>query len=249
MVDGETYFANYYTVLLLQDDSAEVPDVPMALVDWQSRPKFFEIAEWDDGVYTLKAETEFAEETTLMLSGLPPTLTGFKPQFNLEEIIGFHTFDDGLSEDEYWDGANSLMETAFGPIDSTMKIWGRVWEISDGFIRTIKDPCGPDPGSGPPPVVDPTNFDYIIENGTGQAIEWADFWFSTLDVYQCANIYFEYLGDGETISGNAEITDGEKRSDLVDGYFDLNGELEDFSPIGPYFDTINNPDPFEYTIY
>ena len=247
-MSGEDFFANYLTVLRTINPAASVPAVPSAGPVWQDRPKFFEIAQWIDGVYTLKAETAFDANTVLLFSGLPPTATIFKPDFAKEVFIGSHEFTDGLDPDDEWDGIDTMMTDAFGAITSDLKVWGRVWEVIDGFIRTIKDPCGPDPGTGPPPVADPTNFDYIIYNDTGQQIEWADFWFNSLDVYQCANIYFEYLPDGESISGNAEITDGEKRSDLVDGTFDLNGELADWTPIGPHFDTINNPEPFEYTI-
>jgi len=40
-----------------------------------------------------------------------------------------------------------MIETEYGPINDTMKIWGRVWEVypGTGFIRVLKDPCTPDP--------------------------------------------------------------------------------------------------------
>ena len=245
---GEEFFTNYLTVLRTITPAAAVPSVPGAGPTWQDRPKFFEIAQWIEGVYTLKAETSFDSGTLLLFSGLPPTATIFKPDFSKEVFIGSHTFTGGLDPDDEWDGIDAMMSSAFGVITSDLKVWGRVWEVQDGYIRTIKDPCGPNPGSGPPPVVDPTNFDYIIENGTGQDIDWADFWFETLDVTPCANIYFESLGDGETISGNAEITDGERRSDLVNANYTLNGMLADYTPIGPHFNMVDSADPFEYAI-
>ena len=163
-VDGETYFANYLTVLRLVDPLASIPDVPEELPDWQTRPKFVEFASWVDDTYTVTAATEMDSGTLILATGLPPTKTLFKPEFYGEKFIGVHDLEWGLYEDEETDFLHDLMESAFGPIDDTMKIWNRLWEVypETGFIRTIKDPCTPDPnGDDPPPATDLT---IVVEN-------------------------------------------------------------------------------------
>jgi hypothetical protein len=149
-MDGETFFANYYTVLLTLDEWASVPDVPDAGPTWQTKPKFFEFATWESDVYTLKAETEFEVDTQLLCSGLPPSKTGFKPDFAREVFIGSEELYGGLLPDDQWDSVHYMMENHFGTITPAQKIWGRVWEIQDGYIRTLKDPCTPDPTETPP---------------------------------------------------------------------------------------------------
>ena len=145
--DGKTFFQNFFTVLLLVDEFASVPDPPEEEPDWQERPKWFPFAEWVYGYYTLKAETEFAENTHLLFSGLPPSPTVFNGEWFGEKIIGNEIFDWGLYPNEEWDGIHTMIENSFGAIDDSMKIWGRVWEIypDTGFIRVLKDPCTPTP--------------------------------------------------------------------------------------------------------
>lgn len=151
-MDGETFFANFYTVLLTLDEFAPLPDVPSGGPAWQTKPKFWEFATWESNVYTLKAETEFEEDTILLFSGLPPSLTGFKPEFQREQFIGNEELSSGLSVNEEFDSVHDMMENTFGTITSAQKIWGRIWEVQDGYIRTLKDPCTPDPGDAPPAV-------------------------------------------------------------------------------------------------
>ena len=163
-VDGETYFINYLTVLRLVDPLAAVPSVPLSLPNWQTRPKFVEFASWVSDTYTVTAATEMEAGTVILATGLPPTKTLFKPEFYGEQFIGTHTFEFGLYEDEETDFLHDLMESAFGPVDDTMKIWNRLWEVypDTGFIRTIKDPCTPDPdGDTPPPSAQVT---LVVEN-------------------------------------------------------------------------------------
>ena len=144
---AQLFFENYYTVLLLLDAGAAVPAAPPSGPLWQTLPQWFEFAEWISDRYTLKAETEFEEGTQILFSGLPPSPSVFNGEWFGEQIIGNNTFTDGLEPDELWDGIHDMIETTFGPINDTMKIWGRVWEVypATGFIRVLKDPCTPDP--------------------------------------------------------------------------------------------------------
>ena len=168
-MDGETFFANFYTVLLTLDEVAPVPDVPSGGPTWQTKPKFWEFATWESDVYTLKAETEFEEDTVLLFSGLPPSLTGFKPEFQREQFIGSAELSSGLSVNEEYPDVHDMMEDTFGTISQSMKIWGRIWEVQEGYIRTLKDPCTPDPGDAPPStgsltVVTYNDWDSICEH-------------------------------------------------------------------------------------
>jgi len=170
-VDGETYFTNYLTVLRLVDPLAAIPDVPEELPDWQTRPKFVEFASWVDDTYTVTAATEMDSGTLILATGLPPTKILFKPEFYGEKFLGVHELDDGLSVDEETDFLHDMMESAFGPIDDTLKIWNRLWEVypDTGFIRTIKDPCTPDPNGDDPP---PTNeLTIVVENSMEEECE------------------------------------------------------------------------------
>ena len=244
-VDGQTYFANFYTVEILKDSEAPIPDVPSSLVDWQDRPKFFEIATWESGTYTLKAETEFESGTNLLFSGLPPTKIGFKPEWNLEQIIGNHTFWDGLQPDDTTDVVHSMMAAAFGPIDSSLKIWGRCWETYYGFCRVIKDPCGPDPGAAPPPAA--TSFDFEIYNDHGEEVEFGDFYFEVDSSTQIGHIDVTGLGAFETLSGTVNLTEGYDIDDI--NWWWSEGQWLDFSFWDTGLVTEFTLDPFQYTIF
>jgi len=195
-MDGETFFANYYTVLLTLDPAASVPDAPASGPTWQTKPKFFEFAEWIDGGYTLKAETDFDMDTVLLFSGLPPSKAGFKPDFAREVFIGNHTFDFGLFENEEFDGVSAMMAATFGSIDATQKIWGRVWEVQGGYIRTLKDPCTPDPTDAPPTG----DLTVKLYNAYDSEIS-----FGYVDLYQAD---YELLGESsfESLAFEAETT-------------------------------------------
>lgn len=160
-MSGEDFFANYYTVLLTLDEYAPLPDVPSGGPAWQSKPQFYEFAEWVSDVYTLKAKTDFDFDTVLLFSGLPPTTVEFKPEFQREVFIGSDYVS--LSANDEYDGVHYMMEDTFGTITSDQKIWGRVWEVQDGYIRTLKDPCTPDPSDTPPPASE-TSFEIDIYN-------------------------------------------------------------------------------------
>jgi hypothetical protein len=144
---GRDSFANFYTVRLLLDPLATIPEPPLDGVTWQPRPKFFPFAEWELGMYTLKAETEFAENTNLMFSSVPPSPTVFNGQWFGEKIVGSELFYAGLFPNEDYSGLHDMIEAQFGSIDNSLKIWGRVWEVAEdgGSIRVLKDPCTVDP--------------------------------------------------------------------------------------------------------
>ena len=243
-MDGETFFANYFTVLRLIDPSAAVPDVPYAGPSWQTKPKFFEFAEWIGGEYTLKAETDFDAGTVLMFSGLPPTTVGFKPDFAGEVIVGNHEFSVGLSADEEWTGLDTMMEAEFGPIDTTQKIWGRVWEVQDGYIRTLVDPCTPDPGGEPPAAA--TSFDFTIYNNYWEDVDFGEIMFWSTGYDQIGLISVDGLAASGQMSGTCELAEGYDVDDL--DIWETMGFWVDYMPWidGPY--TVDDIDPFEYTL-
>ena len=243
-MDGETFFSNYLTVLRLIDPYAMVPDVPYSGPSWQTKPKFFEFAEWVSGEYTLKAETEFDANTVLMFSGLPPTKIGFDPDFALEVIVGNETFYSGLTADEEWTGLDSMMEAAFGPIDATQKIWGRVWEVQDGYIRTLRDPCTPDPGAAPPAV--DTSFEFIIYNNYFEDVDYGSFVFFAEGYVQIGEIEVSGLAASDQMTGTCELAEGYDVDDL--DIWETSGFWVDFMPWidGPY--DADEIDPFEWTL-
>jgi hypothetical protein len=244
ILDGRETFLNMICVDRLIDPAAAVPSVPASGPSWQTRPKFFEFAEWVSGTYTLKAETSFASGSTLLFSGLPPTKTGFKPDFAREKIIGNNTFHSGLSANATYGDVHAMMTAAFGSIDSTMKIWGRIWEVQDGFIRVIKDPCTPDPTGEAPST--PTAFDYIVHNGYWEDVAYGEIYFynSTLDVI--ATIDVTGLAGSGTTSGTADLEEGYDTDDLAE--WDSQGEWNDATPWYTSTETVSEIDPFEWTI-
>ena len=243
-MDGETFFANYYTVLRLIDPAAAVPDVPLSGPSWQTKPKFFEFAEWTSGEYTLKAETDFDSGTVLIFSGLPPTTVGFKPDFAGEVIVGNHTFSYGLTANEEWTGLDAMMEAEFGPIDATQKIWGRVWEVQDGYIRTLVDPCTPDPGGEPPAAA--TSFEFIIYNNYFEDVDIGEFWFTDTENDIIATIDVSGLAGSSSMSGTCELDEGYDVDDL--DIWETQGFWMDVMPWvdGPY--DVDDIDPFEFTL-
>ena len=241
-MDGETFFANYYTVLLTLDEYAPLPDVPSGGPAWQTKPKFWEFAEWEDGYYTLQAETEFEPNTVLLFSGLPPTMTEFKPQFQREQFIGNEELTEGLSANEKFYSVDWYMRENYGPISSTQKIWGRIWEVQDGYIRTLKDPCTPDPVSNGPATEFSlglyNNYDqqmyysYIVFQSGGEDagyFEWSDTpAFST-------ETGTMYLDEGYDTSMIDFILVQPNWYDYAWGYFELSGPF--------------SFEPFEFTLY
>jgi len=243
-MDGETFFANYLTVVRLINPAAAIPSVPFNAPTWQTKPKFFEFAEWISSTYTLKAETSFDMNTVLLFSGLPPTSVGFKPDFAKEEIIGNDEFWDGLYPNDTYSGVHAMMETAFGSIDSSMKIWGRIWEVQDGFIRTLKDPCTPDPGAAPPPAEN--TFDYEVTNDYWEDIIYGDFVFRDENVDTIGSIDVSGLGAFDSQTGTVTLNEGYDLDDIFDWTSD--GLWNDYTPwtFGP--ETEFDLDPFEYSL-
>jgi len=240
-MDGETYFANYYTVLLTLDPYASVPDAPDAGPTWQTRPKFWEFATWESGVYTLKAETAFDPDTVLLFSGLPPSRTGYKPDFAREVFIGNEQLYSGLYPDEEYTSVDFMMSDAFGYIDSTQKIWGRVWEIQDGYIRTLKDPCTPDPTDEPAESTLGLEIynDYNSQVYSGTVEVWDEF-----DEY-LGSVDFEAFDAFTTETATIDILEGYTRADIftvVLTFYWYDGE-------SLYYGTqYDESDPFQYSI-
>ena len=242
-MDGETYFANYYTVILLLDEYAPVPDVPSGGPIWQDKPKFWEFATWESGVYTLSAETDFDVDSVLLFSGLPPSKVGFKPEFAREVFIGNDQLYGGLFPDETYDGVHYMMENTFGTIDSTMKIWGRIWEVQDGYIRTLKDPCTPDPTDTPPPT---TGLAFELYNDYTELAIYGDITLIDDDWTQVGFGSVENIDPDTTAYGTAEFDEGYGIDDVAAVW--ISAEWDDYRSMfeeTPYYDT----DPFQYTIF
>ena len=241
-MDGETYFANYYTVLLAVDPAASVPDVPLSGPTWQDRPKFFEFASWQSGIYTLKAETEFDPDTRLLFSGLPPSKVGFKPDFAREVFIGTELLEFGLSENDQYGSVDAFMESTFGPIDITQKIWGRIWEVQDGYIRTIRDPCTVNPTDAPVAG----QLDITIFNS-----EEADMVIMMVDIWDLHGSPIGTADFGE-LPALTELTltdcldEGYTTDDVVNLF--IWGEWEGFRYYFAYED-YDDSNPYEHTVY
>ncbi len=211
--------------------------------DWQDKPKFFEFAAWESGTYTLKAETDFAEGTELIFSGLPPSKTVFNGEWFGEKIIGSDSLEFGLYENDGYSGVHAMMETAFQTISTTDKIWNRVWEKypESGFIRPLKDPCVPDPTDEPPTG----NLDICIFNARAVAVDYL-----IIDIfgedYELVGIAeFGYI-EAESEACMIEVLyEGYTTDDITELLF--TGEWVDFFPIDGT-DFYDGSNPWEFTI-
>jgi hypothetical protein len=240
---GRDSFANFYTVRLLIDPLATIPDAPSEGVTWQTRPKFFPFATWESGFYTLKAETDFEFETQILFSAVPPSKTVFNGEWYGEKIVGSEIFYDGLFPNDEYDGIHDMIESQFGSIDSTQKIWGRVWEVAadGGSVRVLKDPCTIDPTTPVP--------------STGLAITVYNDWDS--DAFYCwVTVYnSDYDNIGEIII--EEIPAFEEASEdivFVEGYGQE--DVQDIEFVTQWYDmesgydylTYDNSNPYEFSI-
>ena len=209
---GELYFANAYTVLEIFSGGTPAPTVPIELPSWQEKPKFFEFADWIFDTYTLTAETDFTEETELIFSGLPPAKTVWNGNWFGEEMIGADTLYTGLMINDEYTQLHTMFENAFGTIDPTQKIWGRVWEKypNTGFIRLLKDPCTPDPTEAAAAVT--LNVD--VENGYNSQVEnsYIDLYAADFEVIGESNIL--YIDYGYTLSYGIDLTEGHTLDDI-----------------------------------
>ena len=243
-MNGETFFINYYTVLLTLDEYASVPDPPEEGPDWQTKPKFFEFAQWTDDIYNLKAETEFDTDTQLLFSGLPPSRTGYKPDFAREVFIGNEQLYDGLEINQLYAEVGYMMENAFGTIDPTQKIWGRIWEIypETGYIRTIKDPCTPDPNGEAPTQ---NTLDFIIYNDYFEDIYYGDF--ATYNGDYGINGFHEidYLGAFEQLDFTITLDDEATLEDVA--FIVLFVDWDDEESLEEEFDYYGEQ-PYELTL-
>jgi len=240
---GADSFANFYTVQLLLDPLATIPDAPLNGVTWQPRPKFFPFAEWESGFYTLKAETEFAMDTTILFSSVPPSKTVFNGEWYGEKIVGSEVFDLGLIPNEQYDGVHNMIESQFGSIDSTMKIWGRVWEVAadGGSIRVLKDPCTINPIVGPPPTgLTITIFNDYYDEAAYTFVGAYD------DAYEeIGTVYIEDIAGFEEASGDIEFLEGYDASDIAS--LEFTTIWLDMS-VGWADAAYDDSNPFEFTV-
>ena len=240
---GLDSFANFYTVRLLLDPLATIPEPPLDGVTWQPRPKFFPFAEWESGFYTLKAETEFEYETQILFSSVPPSKTVFNGEWYGEKIVGSEIFYDGLYPNEEFDGIHDMIESQFGSIDSTMKIWGRVWEVAadGGSIRVLKDPCTIDPTDEPPPSgLTMTIFNDYDDDAAYTFVGAYDEAYEEIGV-----VYIEDIPPFEEASGDIEFLEGYDASDIASlefttVWFDMSTGWADAA--------YDNSNPFEFTV-
>lgn len=240
---GEIYFANMYTVEKLFTGLTPSPSVPLELPTWQTLPKFFEFATFESGTYTLKAETDFDPMTELIFSGLPPSKTVFNGEWFGEEIIGADTLDFGLSENDEYSGVDAMMTTAFGSIDSTKKIWNRVWEKypDTGFIRVLKDPCTINPTEAPPAATLTVEiYNAYFESTTACLCDAQDELGSVI-----GSIDFGEIAGDSTATETMTMEDPFTSADIVN--IDLGGEWADLTPFS-YFEAYDGSDPWEFTI-
>ena len=240
---GLDSFANYFTVLRLIDPLATIPDAPLDGVTWQPQPKFFQFADWEDEMYTLKAETDFEEYTTILFSSVPPSKTVFNGEWYGEKIVGSHLFEWGLYENDWFDGLHDMIQDQFGTIDPTMKIWTRCWEVQTdtGNIRVLKDPCTIDPTT-PEPSEDLVA---TIYNDSAEEVS-----YGTIDALDA---YYEYIGTAvyDSIGGYETVDDA---FIFEDGYgiADVDGFILQFDwwDGGWLYEEVpyDGSNPWEYTV-
>ena len=240
---GRDSFANFYTVQRLIDPLATIPEPPLEGVSWQPRPKFFAFAEWESGFYTLKAETEFEFETQILFSSVPPSKTVFNGEWYGEKIVGSEIFYDGLLPDDEYDGIHDMIESQFGSIDSTQKIWGRVWEVAadGGSVRVLKDPCTIDPTDAPPA----TGLAITIYNDNDVEINYCFVPVYDDELNEIGNAYLIDIPAFEEATEDVEFLEGYDSSDV--DYLEFYTEWFDASPgyDDAYYDESN---PFEFTV-
>ena len=240
---GRDSFANYFTVQRLIDPLATIPAAPSEGVTWQPRPKFFPFAEWESGFYTLKAETEFAENTTILFSSVPPSKTVFNGEWYGEKIVGSELFDFPLYPNDEYDGIHDMIESQFGSIDSTQKIWGRVWEVATdtGSIRVLKDPCTIDPTTPVPGAgLTMTIYNDYYDDAAYTFVGAYDDAYEEIGV-----VYIEDIPPFEEASGDIEFLEGYDASDIASlefstVWFDMSTGWADAA-----YDESN---PFEFTV-
>ena len=210
--NGELFFANSYTVLQIFTGATPTPAVPVAGPSWQTKPKFYEFAEWVGGYYTIVAETEFDIDTELIFSGLPPSKTVFNGEWFGEKMIGSDTLYSGLIEDENYQGLQPMFQSEFGTITDTMKIWGRIWEKypDTGHIRLLKDPCTPTPT----PAAALETFQVFVTNGYNDAIAYSYIDLYTADYEIIGEWEIEALWYEDTLEHTYTLPEGKTRDDI-----------------------------------
>jgi len=240
---GRDSFANFYTVQLLIDPLATIPEPPLEGVSWQPRPKFFEFADWESGFYTLKAETEFAADTQILFSSMPPSKTVFNGEWYGEKIVGNEIFFAGLYPNDEYDGLHDMIENQFGSIDSTQKIWTRVWEVAadGGSIRVLKDPCTIDPTDAPPA----TGLAITIFNDYDDEIDFTFVAAYDDSLEEIGTAFFSEVPAYEEETADIEFLGGYDSSDI--DYLEFYTQWFDFSTgydVGFY----DGENPFEFTV-
>ena len=237
-------FANYLTVLRLIDPLATIPEPPSEPVTWQTRPKFFPFAAWESGYYTLKAETDFEENTTILFSSVPPSKTVFNGEWYGEKIVGHELFEFGLFADEEFDGIHDMIEAQFGSIDSTQKIWGRCWEVQTdtGNIRVLKDPCTIDPTNGAPGAT----LDITLYNDYYEECEYSRWQAQDDEVNVIGDIEFEFIEADGQASLTMNLDEGKTTEDIIEF------EVDTYWADGEFFlglESYDGSNPFEFSIY
>ena len=241
---GLDSFANYFTVLRLIDPLATIPEAPSEAATWNAQPKFFEFAAWENGFYTLKAETDFEFDTTILFSSMPPSQTVFNGEWFGEKIVGYENFYDGLFPDDEFDGIHDMIESQFGSINSSMKIWGRCWEVQTdtGNIRIMKDPCTIDPTTPVPSLgLEITVYnDYYEEAFYSWVTVWDEF-------YEfIGQVLVEEILPFESGSEEMEFEEGYGIADVV--YIEFDNTWYDYST-SYNFEDYDGSNPYEYTIF
>ena len=143
-VDGETYYVAYNTNRRTFNGYLDWIDDPPSLPTWGPRPKFVQfIAKSNDGKIWFTAETAFPGGTRIAAFAKPPSKLA--PFLQRVELIWLGTIvlDSGLTAGQQTDAFTSVYRSAFGlaSTDRPQGNWFLLWEIQEGYMRTLKDPC------------------------------------------------------------------------------------------------------------
>ena len=133
-----------------------------------------------------------------------------------------------------------MMETAFGPIDDSQKIWGRVWEKypSSGHIRVLKDPCTPDPTDEPAAAT----LDILLTNGRTVEIESSTITALESDFTNIGQTVFENLAGSASAQQTITLDSGKTRDDIANIQIETYWIDFEYSNYGTPYD---GSDPFE----
>ena len=241
--NGFNAFSNFYTVLLLLDPAAIPPTPPTGYPVWTTRKLFFEFAEWSTSTLYLKVQNAIPVDTKLLFLGSPPSATVLNSRSSREKIIGIHEFTSAVAIDTQWTNIDGMFAAEYGATDTSLKYWGRIIELIDGFASYSMDFCTADPSDEPPPST--VSFEFEVYNAYTENCDLLE-----LDILDSSGTLIGFNYDatpdaGQTETGTVELDEG-KTLDDVDST-SWTADFSDFT-MGMGGDSSPGLEPYEFTI-